>query len=95
MNNRDTLIWLNSIKGVNIKVIDKLEIYFNNLEYIWLAYNDYINQIKTISEKVRNEVISKKDKTYFEDTMENIERNNCIKRRYWKKMWIVSRWIVN
>ncbi len=76
MDNRDVLIWLNSIKGVNINVIDKLESYFNNLENIWLASSSDINKIKVISEKIRVEIINKRDKTYFENIMENIERNN-------------------
>lgn len=76
MNNRETLIWLNNIKGVTIKVIEKLENYYENLENIWLSSNDEINQLKNISEKVRSEIINKKDNTYFENIMDNIEKND-------------------
>ncbi len=76
MNNRDTLIWLNSIQGVTVKVIEKLENYYGNLENIWLGSNNDMNKIKSISEKTRLEIISKKDKTYFDNMIENIKKND-------------------
>lgn len=76
MNNREALIWLNNIKGVTIKVVEKLENYYGNLENVWLSSNNEINNMKTISEKVRSEIINKKNKTYFDNVMENIEKNN-------------------
>ena len=75
MNNREALIWLNNIKGVTIKVAEKLENHYGSLSNLWLSSNDEINSIKTISQKVRSEIINKKDKTYFDNVMENIEKN--------------------
>lgn len=76
MNNRDTLIWLNSIQGVSVKVVEKLENYYTQLENIWYSSHDEINKIKTISEKIRNEITNKKNKTYFDNVMENIIKND-------------------
>lgn len=76
MNNRDTLIWLNSIKGVTIKVIEKLENHYEHLTDIWSTSNSDINSVKTISQKTRDEIIIKRDKTYFDNVMENIEKND-------------------
>ncbi len=76
MNSREALIWLNNIKGVTIKVTEKLENYYGSLGNVWLSSNNEINNIRTIPEKVRNEIINKKNKTYFDNMMENIERNH-------------------
>lgn len=75
MNNREALIWLNNIKGVTIKVTEKLENYYGSLRNVWLSSNDEINNLGTISEKVRSEIINKKNKTYFDNVMENLNRN--------------------
>ena len=76
MDKRDTLIWLNSIQGVSVKVIEKLESYYGSLENIWSSSNNDINQIKSISEKTRFEITNKKDQTYFDNVMENIYKND-------------------
>ena len=76
MNSRDTLIWLNSIQGVSVKVVEKLENYYGRLENIWSSSHNEINKIKTISQKTRNEITNKKNQTYFDNVMENIIKND-------------------
>ncbi|RKD34423.1 DNA-processing protein DprA [Thermohalobacter berrensis] len=65
MNNKDILIWLNSLNIDNI-TIDKLQKKFIDLSYIWEASNKEIMSLKGISDKIKNKIISYKNKEYFE-----------------------------
>ncbi|AFS78619.1 DNA protecting protein, SMF familiy [Gottschalkia acidurici 9a] len=76
MNNKDTLIWLNNLRGVTNKSISKLEKYYDNIGDVWLSSDEEILSITGISDKVKQQIINYKDKSYFESIMENIEKKN-------------------
>jgi len=73
MNNRDTLIWLSSIKGVNNKIIDILEKNFSQLSYIWDASKNDILSIREINDKIKQEIIKNRNDLYYENLLKRIE----------------------
>ncbi|KNF08802.1 DNA protecting protein DprA [Gottschalkia purinilytica] len=74
MDNRDTLIWLNNIRGVSNKIIEKLEKYYVDIKNIWYSSNDDILRIQGINEKTKLEIIKLKDYSYYERIMENVDK---------------------
>ena len=76
MNSRDTIIWLNSITGITNKTIDKLYEYYESLENIWLTSSKDIEGIPFLSDNIKNQILKYKNKTYFENLMENIIKEN-------------------
>lgn len=76
LNSRDTLIWLNSINGITNKSIDKLCKYHGNLENIWLSSAKDIANIPCVSDKVKNQIMKYRDKTYLENIIEDSIKKN-------------------
>jgi len=76
MNSRETLIWLNSIKGVGNRTIDKLTKHFVDISNIWTASTNYIMSLCDIDEKIKNEIISNRNENYFERLTSYILKND-------------------
>jgi len=76
MNSRETLIWLNSIKGVGNRTIDKLTKHFVDISNIWTASTNYIMSLCDIDEKIKNEIISNRNGNYFERLTSYILKND-------------------
>lgn len=77
MNNRDALIWLTSIKGVNIKTVDLLENKFKELKNIWEVDNDEILSTSQISDKVKFEIIKNRNEGYYENLIMRIRKSGA------------------
>lgn len=74
MNNRDVLIWLNSIEGITNRTIDKIENSFPNIASIWYASNEEILNVNGVSEKIKQNIIKYKTSEYYEKLLINISK---------------------
>lgn len=72
MNNRETLIWLNSMKEISNTTIDKLEKYYGNINTLWEVSNDEINKLTFISDKIKSVLIKNKCVEYYNNHIEKI-----------------------
>lgn len=73
MNNRDVIIWLNSI-NINNNIINKLEKNLRNLKNLWYCPKDELYNNKDISSDVINKIIKYRNKSYFDDIMCKLDR---------------------
>lgn len=75
MDNRDTLIWLANIEGVNNRVINILERKFGQLSYVWYADSKEIILINEINDEIKKQIIKHRNKQYYENLLEKIYTN--------------------
>lgn len=73
MNNRDTLIWLNSINVIGSKTIGKLERSFGELRLIWDAPGESIDKLTFLNEKNKNSIIKNRNKEYYNKHIHKIK----------------------
>lgn len=75
VSQRDVLIWLNNL-GVGNSNIDKLINHFDNLLDLWSANSKEIHSIYNINSKVKEKIISNKNKQALEKLFLNIKKEN-------------------
>jgi DNA processing protein len=73
MDNKDILIWLNNIKGLGNKTIDKLIDYFGDLQSIWNASCSKIEGIENISRPVKNEILNTRNSNHINNLRSRLE----------------------
>ncbi|EOC99315.1 DNA-processing protein DprA [Caldisalinibacter kiritimatiensis] len=66
MDNKDILIWLNSINGIGNKMIDNLIKYYGDLKSIWEAKESSIREFKGLNNQIKSKMLATRDKTYVE-----------------------------
>ncbi len=72
MNNRETLIWLNTIKGIGSKTIDNLEKFFGDISIIWDISNSEINRLPFIKDIQKNRIIKSRNEEYYNNQIQRI-----------------------
>ena len=73
MNNKDILIWLNSISGIGAKTIDKLEMKMGDLKTIWEVSENNIRKIEGVNDKIKERIIKTRNNEYISKLKEKIE----------------------
>ncbi len=73
MKNRDILVWLSSIGGVNNKIIGILEKSLEGLASLWSMSVSDIYSINGINEKLKHEIIRNRNELYYENLLKKIE----------------------
>lgn len=76
MDNRDILIWLNSIQGVGDKTINTLINQFEDLTELWSCSNNEIMQLNHIKNNIKRKIIEFKDENYYEKIISYSKRND-------------------
>lgn len=70
MDNRDVLIWLNSISGVGSITIDKLEQYFGELSYLWEVSSKELSKINGLNKKTITNMINNRNSEYYNEILQ-------------------------
>ncbi|MBS4539834.1 DNA-processing protein DprA [Clostridium sp. D2Q-11] len=65
MDNRDILIWLNSIQGIGEKTINKLYDHFKNLTDLWYCSKNDIMQLPSITDNIKRKLIDSRSESYY------------------------------
>ncbi|WP_432665068.1 DNA-processing protein DprA [Wukongibacter baidiensis] len=80
MNEKDYLIWLNSINGIGNTTIEKLLWYFGSFEALWNAPISDINSVPNIRKKALDKLIETRNIEYVKKYKEKItsKKVNCI-----------------
>ncbi|RKD27797.1 DNA processing protein [Caminicella sporogenes DSM 14501] len=80
MNERECLIWLNSIKGIGYKTIKKLIDYFGDIQKLWSVSSSEIYNVPGIQKSLAKKIIDKRNSEFFCAYMEKVKKinANCI-----------------
>lgn len=74
MNDKEILIWLNSINGIGIKSIEKIIDYFGSIKNVWESSNNDILGCKGLRENAKNNFIKYKNEGYVNDILEELDK---------------------
>ncbi|WP_202708799.1 DNA-processing protein DprA [Sporosalibacterium faouarense] len=74
MNNRETLIWLNSLKCVGCITASKIEKYFGEIRFIWTASAKEIQNMSFINEKIKGLIIKNRNIEYYNRHIEKLKK---------------------
>ncbi|MTI69983.1 MAG: DNA-protecting protein DprA [Firmicutes bacterium] len=76
MKERDVLIWLSSLSKIECKDMYNISNNIRNLSMLWkISVND-LKKLKCINNKLKEEIIAKRNKTYFENFIEKNKKFN-------------------
>ncbi|SDZ02578.1 DNA processing protein [Proteiniborus ethanoligenes] len=76
MDNREVLIWLASIEGINNRIIEILENKFEQMSYVWYADAKEILMLSEINDKIKNQIIKHRNNLYYESLLKKIYSSN-------------------
>ncbi len=76
MNEKDYLIWLNSINGIGNTTIEKLLWYFGSFEVLWNAPVSEINRVPNVRKKALEKLIETRNIEYIKKYKEKISSKN-------------------
>ncbi|MBS4536063.1 DNA-processing protein DprA [Clostridium sp. D2Q-14] len=76
MENRDILIWLNSIQGIGDKTINRLNEYFKNLTELWYCSKNEIMELNYLNSKIKRKLIDFRNDSYYNDILTYSNENN-------------------
>lgn len=76
MEEKDYLIWLNHIRGVGNKTLDKLIRYFGNAENVFKASSEKIYQFKGINHDLAHNIVQNRNSLDIQELMKNIKKQN-------------------
>lgn len=78
MNNKEVLLWLNSIRSVGNKTIDKLEKYYGEIHLLWEASNNEIRGLDFLNDKIKADIIKNKNIEYYSKQREKIQQQGLM-----------------
>lgn len=75
MKERDILIWLNNLDGMNNRNIEKLMDYFDDIRDIWGLKNSKINSLQ-ISDRAKKSIVDSRSLEFLDEIKENAKVKN-------------------